>query len=67
MRTRYVLALFLVLSGLVGLAGTAHGQQSSTDARKLVRKVEPVYPPMARKINLAGTGKVFAIWRRTER
>jgi TonB family protein len=61
MRTRYVLALFLVLSGVAGLAGTAQGQQSSTEARKLVRKVDPVYPPMARKINLAGTVKVFAI------
>jgi TonB family protein len=61
MRTRYVLALSLLLSGLVGLAGTALSQQSSTEARKLVRKVDPVYPPMAKKINLAGTVKVFAI------
>jgi TonB family protein len=61
MRTRYVLALILMLSGVVGIAGTAQGQQSSGDARKLVRKVDPVYPPMAKKINLAGTVKVFAI------
>ena len=61
MRTRYVLALFLLLSGFVGLAGTALSQQSSNEARKLVRKVDPVYPPMAKKINLAGTVKVFAI------
>ncbi|MGP0021235.1 MAG: energy transducer TonB [Candidatus Sulfotelmatobacter sp.] len=61
MRTRFVLALFLLLSGVVGPAGTAQSQQSSTEVRKLVRKVDPVYPPMARKINLAGTVKVFAV------
>jgi len=61
MRTRFVLALFLLLSCVVGLAGTAQSQQSSTEARKLVRKVDPIYPPMAKKINLAGTVKVFAV------
>jgi len=61
MRTRFVLALFLLLSCVVGLPGTAQSQQSSTEARKLVRKVDPVYPPMAKKINLAGTVKVFAV------
>jgi len=60
MRTRFVLALFL-LSCVVGLTGTAQSQQSSTEVRKLVRKVDPVYPPMAKKINLAGTVKVFAV------
>jgi protein TonB len=39
----------------------AQSQQSSNEVRKLVRKVDPVYPPMARKINLSGTVKVFAV------
>ncbi|HME36810.1 MAG TPA: energy transducer TonB [Candidatus Sulfotelmatobacter sp.] len=61
MRIRYILALFLLFSCVVGLAGMAQSQQSSTEVRKLVRKVDPVYPLMAKKINLSGTVKVFAV------
>ncbi len=61
MRIRYILALFLLFSGLAGLAGMAQGQQSSAEVRKLVRKVDPVYPLMAKRINLSGTVKVFAV------
>jgi TonB family protein len=40
----------------------AQNQQSVTESsRKLLRKVDPVYPEMARKMNLAGTVRVFAI------
>jgi TonB family protein len=62
MQMRYVLAFFLLFSYCFGPAGTAQGQQSSTEnGRKLVRKVDPTYPPMAKRMNLAGTVKVFAV------
>jgi len=62
MRMRYILAFFLLFSYCFGPAGAAQGQQSSTEnGRKLVRRVEPMYPPMAKRMNLAGTVKVFAV------
>ena len=40
----------------------AQNQQSSTEAgRKLIRRVDPSYPEMARRANLNGTVKVFAV------
>ena len=61
MRMRYVLILVLVFSYGFGPAGTAQTQQSSSDnGRKLLRKVEPRYPEVARKMNLGGTVKVVA-------
>jgi TonB family protein len=36
-------------------------QPSTESARKLIRKVEPSYPEMARRVNMAGTVKVFAV------
>jgi TonB family protein len=42
-------------------AGMAQSQQSSSEVgRKLVRKVDPSYPEMAKKANLSGTVKVMA-------
>lgn len=61
MRTRYFLVLFLILSYCLGPAGIAYSQQSSTDGRKLIRKVDPIYPEMARRMNIGGTVKVFAV------
>ena len=41
---------------------TAHGQQTSTEnGRKIVRKLTPEYPELARKMNLGGTVKVVAV------
>ena len=40
----------------------AQSQQSSTESgRKLIRKVEPTYPEMAKRMNLTGTVKVLAV------
>jgi len=40
----------------------AHSQQSSTEAtRKVVRRVDPTYPQMAKRMNLTGTVRVFAV------
>ena len=61
MGIRGFLVLFLLSVWWVGLAASAQGQSSSESARKLVRKVDPTYPEMARRINIAGTVKVNAI------
>jgi TonB family protein len=61
MRTRYFLVLLLLCS--YGFGPTSvYGQQSSGDVnRKLIRKVDPNYPEMARRMNIAGTVKVYAV------
>jgi len=60
MRMRYALILILALSYYFGPAGTALGQQSNAGGRKVVHRVEPAYPELARKMNLSGTVKVVA-------
>lgn len=62
MQTRYVLALFLLCTFCFGPPATAQSQQTSTEsARKIVRKMTPSYPELARKMNLGGTVKVVAV------
>ena len=62
MRMRYALILALAFSCCVGPTGWAQSQQSPNDAgRKLVRKVEPRYPDIAKKMNLGGTVKLVAV------
>ena len=62
MRMRYVFtALSVILFSFVP-AGSAQTQQSSGEAgRKVVRKVEPIYPEVAKRMSLAGTVKVIAV------
>lgn len=55
---RALLVPFLFCFGLCLLA---FSQQSSSDGRKLVKKTNPVYPAIARKMNLGGTVKVVAV------
>ena len=62
MRMRYVLVLFLLFSYGFGPSGTTQGQQaSSAGTRRVVQKVNPVYPDIAKKMNLSGTVKVIAV------
>ncbi len=61
MRQRYVLILVLLLSYSFGPAGIAQTQSSDMTARKLIQKVEPHYPEIARRMNLSGTVKVVAL------
>jgi TonB family protein len=62
MRMRYVLILFFVSSTFFGPAGSAQGQQSSTEnVRRIVRQTAPAYPELARRMNLGGTVKVIAV------
>ena len=63
MPKRYALILVLALSYGFQPATPAHAQQQSSSAetgRKLIRKVPPVYPPEAKRMNLSGTVKVVA-------
>ena len=55
MRKRPLLFLFAAFVFL----GTSHSQQS-TDLRKIVSKVSPNYPEIAKRMNLTGTVKVMA-------
>jgi TonB family protein len=62
MRMRYRLALICLLSNLLGLAGWAQNQQSSPEnMRRIIRKSQPTYPEIARKMNLGGTVRVVAV------
>ena len=62
MRDRYALILVLLLSYSFGLSGIAQTQQSSNlSGRKLIQRVEPRYPDLARRMNLGGTVKVIAV------
>ena len=62
MQTRHVLVLFLLCSYCFGPAGTSQSQQTSTESsRKILRKTAPIYPDVARKINLGDTVKVVAV------
>jgi TonB family protein len=62
MGTRYILILFVLFSYCIAPAEMAQSQQSSIEAgRKLVRRVDPRYPEMAKRMNLTGTVKVFAV------
>jgi TonB family protein len=62
MRMRYVLVLFLLFSYGFGPSGTAQGQQTpSTGTRRVLQKTNPVYPDIAKRMNLAGTVKVVAV------
>ena len=67
MQMRYAVVLFLLLSYCFGPAGAAQGQQTpvgnarSESSRRIVRKTVPVYPAVAKRINLGGTVKVVAV------
>jgi len=62
MRTRTLVVFCLLFSYCLGPAGTAQGQQSSsTVVRPIVRKTDPRYPEIARRMNISGTVKVIAV------
>jgi TonB family protein len=62
MKVRSCLVWFFSLSCCIGLAGFSHGQEVSAESgRKVVRRVEPRYPEIAKKMSISGTVKVFAV------
>ncbi len=63
MPKRYALILVLALSYGFQPATPAHAQQqpsSTENGRKVIRKVPPVYPDEAKRMNLSGTVRVVA-------
>ncbi len=63
MRMRYVWAVLLFLT-FFGVIGSAQNQPSSSEndnGRRVVRKVAPAYPEIAKRMNLGGTVKVTAV------
>ena len=48
----------LVAALLLALTVASPRPAQAQDARKVVNRVNPVYPPLARKMNVAGTVKV---------
>ena len=62
MKTRHVLAVALICFYCFGPAGMAQSQQTSNETgRKILVKTIPIYPEVARKINLGGTVRVIAV------
>jgi TonB family protein len=55
-----VVILFFGPAMLFTSVGKALGQASPDSTRRIVRKVTPDYPDIARKMNLGGTVKVLA-------
>ena len=57
-------ALIAVVALISSFAPTSSAQsqpESSDSGRKLVRKVEPRYPEIAKRMNLGGTVRVIAV------
>jgi TonB family protein len=52
--------LLLIVTMCAASATMAHAQDVA-QGRKLIHKTMPVYPPLARQANLAGTVKVIAV------
>lgn len=62
MRVRCFLFVLLAFAYGLGSAGMVQAQQSSSEAmRPILRRTEPRYPEIARRMNIAGTVKVFAV------
>jgi protein TonB len=55
-----VVILFFGLGLLLTSAGIAQGQASSDSTRRIVHKLMPNYPELAKKMNLTGTVRVLA-------
>ena len=60
MRDRRLAVLFLLVFCSVMVAGSSHGQSSSAEVRRVVRRSQPSYPEIAKRMNLAGTVRVQA-------
>jgi len=52
---------FTVLFGLLVCVPASLAQQEQTEGRRLINRVQPQYPEVARNINLSGTVKAEAV------
>jgi TonB family protein len=61
-RKRCIPALLLLASCWLAISGIAQtAPPAAENGRKIMRRVDPVYPEMAKRMNLSGTVKVFAV------
>jgi len=60
-KTRHFLVLLSLLSCCLAPAVTAQNRPTIESGRKILRKMTPTYPELARKMNLAGTVRVVAV------
>lgn len=62
MRKPYLLVLFLIFSSCFGSAQTSQSEQTSSESgRKVVRRLTPSYPEIAKRMSLGGTVRVVAV------
>jgi outer membrane biosynthesis protein TonB len=62
MRKPCLLVLLLLLSCCFGSAQTTQSEQTSSESgRKVLRRLTPSYPEIAKKLSLGGTVKVVAV------
>ncbi len=54
MKNRIAVALFVLLSILMSAPGHVSAQEASEGVRKVVTKVVPLYPALARSMNIRG-------------
>jgi TonB family protein len=57
---RRVLILLFVVSCCLGPTAISQSQQPSSDSRKIVHKVMPTYPEIAKRMQLSGSVKIMA-------
>jgi len=56
---RPTLILLFILSCCLGPTATSQTQQPSPDARKILRRVMPTYPEIAKRMKLTGSVKIL--------
>jgi TonB family protein len=61
MKNRIAVALFVLLSILAYVPSHASAQESSESVRKIVSRVAPQYPSLARSMNIRGTVRAVAL------
>jgi len=61
MKNRIALALFVLVPILALIPGYATAQESSESVRKILTRVAPQYPTLARTMNIRGGVRVVAL------
>lgn len=60
MRIRPLVILCFILCCCLGPTAISQSQQPGPDGRKIVRKVMPAYPEIAKRMQLSGSVKIMA-------